>query len=185
MMGGMFAPTAARVRLISQSPFAEQGFPEPTGNEEDPLARLVAAAAEFVIDKTGYGSFLAVPDGKAPLVENAIVMLTSMYVAQNTAEYLETLADFDLIQSFSAGSYSETRRSADDAAKAKALVAWPPVNAAIVAAMTPEAYDDYMAWLNGDVAPAFSVTEVDWTNRDYDAAGGWIVGDWGGRRDLW
>jgi hypothetical protein len=154
--------------------------------EVDKLERLVSAAGEFVMDKTGWVTFGAVPAGKAALVENAVSILVAMYVAQSTPEYLETMADFDLIQSFSAGSYSEQRRSPEDAVKAKMLVAWPAANAAIVAAMTPDAYDDYQAWLLGVAAPAFGVTEVDWDNRDdlhYDGSD--YETDWGYGRGVW
>jgi hypothetical protein len=92
-------------------------------------------------------------------------LATEMIASESTPEYLETLSDWDLIVSFSAGSYSETRRSVDEALKSKALTSWPTLDKALVASMTPEKYDDYIAWLNDIVAPGFAVTEMDWSGR--------------------
>jgi|SRR3954452_3522655 hypothetical protein len=155
--------TASRIRTISQAAFAEQGYPVAT---PDPLDRLVIPAANaLVIHLTGWETFNAVPADKEPLVELAVRLAVEMQAAQSTPDYLETLADFDLISSFSAGSYSETRRSAEDAIKAKALTAWPALDHALVAAMTDDKHDDYLAWLEDQVAPGFAVTEMDWSGR--------------------
>ena len=168
----MTTPTAAAVRTWSQAPFATWGYPAPAGGGDDRLDRIVAAATAWIVDVTGWETVEAVPDAKVPLVELAIRLATEMFAAQTTPDYLETLADFDLIQAFSAGSYSETRRSPEDAVKAKMLAAWPPLHAAILAAMTDDARDEYLAYLDGKNAPAFSVTEVDWSGV-------------GGSYDLW
>lgn len=165
--------TADRIRQISKAPFAEWGYAAPTGGGEDPLDLLLLPAAEqFVLHITGWDSYAAVPAEKEALVELAIRLAVEMIAAQSRPEYLETLEDFDLISSFSAGSYSETRRSVDEALKAKMLAAWPPLNAALLGAMTDEARDDYLGWLDGKVAPSFEVSEVNW-GAGYMALWGW------------
>lgn len=165
---------AARIRETSQAAFAEQGYPVPSGSDPDPLDTLIVpAAGKMVLDTTGWDTYEAVPDDKAPLVELAIRLAVEMTAAQSTPEYLETLSDFDLIASFSAGSYSETRRSGDDALKAKMLAAWPPLNQALIAALTDEKRDWYLAWLAGYSPADFSVTEVDWSGRGCYDLWGW------------
>lgn len=155
--------TAARVRVISQAPFAEQGYPE---GDPDPLDTLVIPAANaMVMGITGWETYSAVPDDKAPLVELAVRLAVEMVAVQSTPDYLETLSDWDLLTSFSAGSYSESRRSVADALKSKALTAWPALDRALVAAMTDDRRDDYLAWLTDLVAPGFATTEMDWSGR--------------------
>jgi hypothetical protein len=164
--------TSERIRQISQSPFAEQGFPV---GDPDPLDLIVGAAGEWVLDVTGHGTWEAVPTLYANRVTLAIKLAVEMTAAQSTPEYLETLSDFDLIQSFSAGSYSETRRTPLQAAEAAAmLAAWPPLNAALLNAMTPEKREEYLALLSGKAIPAVGYTEVDWSGRgDPDDLYGW------------
>lgn len=164
--------TAERIRTVSQSPFAEQGFPE---GDPDPLALLTQVAGEKVLDLTGHVTWEAVPtnyEGRVTLATKAVV---EMLTAQSTPEYLETLADFDLIKAFTAGSYSETRRDADDAEKAsKLLAAWPNVVAALLDAMTPEKREEYLALVSGKAIPAVGYTDVDWAGRgDADDLWGW------------
>jgi hypothetical protein len=175
----MTPPDATAIRATSQSPFPEQGYPAPTSPAADPLARIVTQANAFVLLRTGWLTFPGVPDGYAPLVYAAIQGLTEMYVQQTTPEYLDTLSDFDLIQSFTAGGYSETRHepptsgSRGQAIKL-ALAAWPNVQALIIAAMSPEALEEWIAYLEGRTVPSFEVVPVDW---DYH---GGLYGSQGG-----
>lgn len=163
----MDQPTAADVRTwgLPNTPWAEWGYVE--GLTPDSLERVTAAAAQQTLNVTGWGTWGAVPPQNEPLLEHAVTIMTQMFAAQSTPEYLETLSDFDLIQSFSAGSYSETRRSVDEAIKAKMLAAWPAAHAALFAAMTPDARDAYLAYLNGANVPGFETTEVLWGGSPY------------------
>lgn len=110
-----------------------------------------------------------------PVVQRIVAGLTLMQVAQSQPDYLETLADFDLIQSFSAGAYSETRRSPGDALKARMLVAWPWLSDALWSIMTPDKYDEWVERITGVPRPASAVTEVAWN------AYGWADAEWGVR----
>jgi hypothetical protein len=90
--------------------------------------------------------------------------MSQQLAMQATPEYLETLSDFDHIQSFSAGPYSETRRSPGDAMKARMLNAWPWLSDLLWRMLTPDQYDYWISFFSGDNAPAFAVTEVDWSD---------------------
>lgn len=125
---------------------------------ERTTARAVASFKKF----TWMTDFTQVPDDLAPLVEQAIQGLAELTTVQQSADYLETLADFDLIQSFSAGAYSETRRNAEDAMKARLLVAWPWLSELLWSLMTPDAYDYWFQIITGAIPPAFGVQEVAW-----------------------
>lgn len=166
----MDTPTADSIRLLSKAPWGEWGYGSAS---PDPLAPIIDAANAFVLQTTGHETFAAVPDAQAPLVVLAVRLATEMFAAQTTPEYLETLSDFDLLASFSAGSYSEQRRSPEDMAKARMLAPWPPVHAALLAAMTPEKRDDYLAFLDGKTVPAWEVSEVNWMAGSWSDLWGW------------
>ena len=93
-----------------------------------------------------------------------------------SADIIETAADFMLIQSFSAGSYSESRRSLTELKNAGMIDADPRVNALLWPLLTDDRRDEWLSWLNGKNAPAFEVTEVDWDS--YSGSGySWGLND--------
>lgn len=104
--------------------------------------------------------------GEVPeaLAVAAVRKLTEILAFQAQEDRAEAFQDFDLIQSFSAGSYNETRRSADDFRKLQPMLLWSLLGAY----MTPEKRDWFME-VNGEALgidatkiPAFEVSEVDW-----------------------
>ena len=98
-----------------------------------------------------------------PLVDMVTRAKTENLAYQNQPDIIETAADFMLISSFSAGSYSETRRDIKDLKEARLLDADPRINGVLWALMTPEMRDTWEEWLNPDqVVPAFEVTEMLW-----------------------
>jgi hypothetical protein len=129
--------------------------------DEVKAQRLVARAGASLLQITGL-AWETVPAGQEPLVQQAVQGLAEMLTYQTSAENLETLSDFDLIKSFSAGPYSETRRDAGDAMKARLLVAWPWLSDLLWGLLTPDRYDYWTAFFGGQNAPAFAVTEMDW-----------------------
>lgn len=150
----MIAPTAADV----------QGWTEQDTLKNATLTRatrLTAIAISSFKRITGV-NFDTVSADDEPLVEHAITGLAEMVMAQSDPEYLETLADFDLIQSFNAGPYSETRRGAEDAMKARRLVAWPWLSDVLWNLLTPDKYDYWVSFFSGKNAPAWTTQEVDW-----------------------
>jgi hypothetical protein len=119
------APTATQIREWSKVNFAELGFPAPTDPDPDPLAiEVERSIAEFQRDTSTLVSEVNVEGadekwsekrkeeekGLELLVGEAIQMYTEWRIGSSQPEVLESTYDFDVIQSFSAGSYSETRR---------------------------------------------------------------------------
>lgn len=123
--------------------------------------RVVARANASFVRMTGQ-TWPGLPVALEPLAQQAAQGLAELTILQSSAENLETLADFDLIQSFSAGPYSETRRSPADAMKARMLVAWPWLNELLWGLLTDDKYDYWIAFFSGLNAPATAVTEMDW-----------------------
>lgn len=99
-----------------------------------------------------------------PLVFEAVRGLAELSALDQSQDRQETLADFDLLKSFGAGSYNETRRDPEEARKAKMLVAWPWLNQILWDFMTEDRRAYWIEFLMDPRAiPATSVTEVDWS----------------------
>jgi hypothetical protein len=152
----VIAPTASQVRSWSKLGFAELGFADDTS-----LGRLVAVAVSTLRRITGI-DLAAVEVWQEPEFQMAIQGLAEQLAFQAQPDQLETLSDWDLIQSFSAGPYSETRRSAEDAFKARMLNPWPWLNRLLWGLLSPDMFDYWTAFFSGTQAPAFAVTEMDW-----------------------
>jgi hypothetical protein len=128
----------------------------------DRLERFVAIANATLLRITGL-TWESVPPEQEPLVQQAVQGIAEMTTFQQAPETLETLSDFDLIASFNAGPYSETRRSPGEAMKARLLVAWPWLSSLLWTLLTPDQYDYWRAFFSNVPAPAFDVQEVDWS----------------------
>jgi hypothetical protein len=155
----MTSPTAAEIRLWSLVDFNELGF-----TDDAKLQVYVDRAAAEVIDITGrvLGGLDTTDDPNLiPLVQLAIQIRTEMLVHQAQPDYVETLADFDLISGFSAGPYSETRRGVGDAVAAKVLSANPMLHDLLFNLLTEDKYDDYILFLSGQPIPALAFATLD------------------------
>jgi hypothetical protein len=151
----MNAPTAADIQGWTNQPDLKAA-------DSTVAARTVARAIAMFKRFTYLNDFTQIDPEVQPLVEQAIQGLAELFTVQQSADYMETLADFDLLQSFSAGAYSETRRSPEDAQKARLLVAWPWLSELLWSLMTPDAYDYWWQIITGNAVPAFDVQEVAW-----------------------
>lgn len=150
-----------------------------TASPEKATLNVGIAASSFT--KITGQELATVAAADVPLVTYAIRGLAEMVTLQSAPEYLDTLADFDLIQSFNAGPYSETRRNPADAVKARLLVAWPWLSELLWGLLTPDKYDYWIQFFSGQNAPAFEITEVDWS-AGQDLLGGSYQSDdhlWG------
>jgi hypothetical protein len=169
----MDRPDATRVREISQVDFDGRGFPAPEGADPDPLQLTVERACayvEFITARVLDGSMPAMLD---PIAEQAVQMRTEQIMFQTSDENAEVAGDFDLIGSFSAGSYSETRRDfMRQQGQIKPLNPWPALNDLLwmMLSLVPgeanavvEARADYWRALDGPMPPAWEVVEVDWS----------------------
>jgi hypothetical protein len=151
------APTAANVRGWSKIDFDALGY-----TDDATLQVLVDRAVANFYNTTGRPVDSSVPTELAPLVEQAIQGLTEQAAYRAQEDNLETLSDFDLISSFNAGPYSETRRSPDEMMKARMINAWPWLNRLLWDLLTPDKYDYWVFFFSGQLAPAFAITEVNW-----------------------
>jgi hypothetical protein len=124
--------------------------------------RYVARANAAFVKITGL-QFASVPAEDEPLVEQAVQGLAESIFYETDEDRIDTLKDFDLIQSLSAGPYSETRRSAEDAMKARMLHAWPWLSSLLWSLLTPDKYDYWISFFGGDPPPASAIQEVDWS----------------------
>jgi hypothetical protein len=165
----MAIPDAAYVRAVSNVDFGALNY-----SDNLKLERLVRIAAAQVGRYTGQRWVNGLFAPHAPLstddevlVEDAIVQLTEWLAMRKQSDVIETMADFDLISSFSAGSYSETRRGGKDSVDAQRAflrgLFWP--------LMDDDARDEWIAVETGVNPPAFAVTEVDWSGRSFGPEG--------------
>lgn len=162
----MEAPTSEQVRTWSQVDFGSLGYPQ---NDPDPLDELIARSEAFFGEITGLGfdpvtdsALVAVPDRQAPMVRQAVQRMVEMLAVQSQPDIIDTLGDFMLLSSFSAGNYSESRRSLSEIEKNQMLVADPTLNGLLWVLMTPDKQAFWYAWLNDINAPAWDVQEVWW-----------------------
>jgi hypothetical protein len=183
----MDAPDAATIRTLLPPTLNLGGYgyapPVPPATA-DPLAPFVDVAVALLPEMIGY-TLGTVPAAKEPLVRMVIAGLALRSALDLTPDRLETLADFDLLASFSAGSYSETRRSADDAEKIQklGLTGWPWLDFLLRQAMSPEKLEELQALILGINPPADAVTEVAWGIADLEdelLLGERPFGGWGG-----
>lgn len=172
----MIPPTAAQIRSASRVDFEEPelNYPVPDGADPDPLQPVVDQAVAYVTFVTARKYDASIPVLLEPIMLQVARMRTEQIVQESTSENAETAGDFDLLTSFTAGPYSENRRSMSDANEAKAgmLNPWPALNRLLwlLLGLTPGETNadvddrrDYWFWVMGrGPAPAWQVVEVDW-----------------------
>lgn len=153
----MTAPTAAQIREWSKVDFNTLGF-----SDDADLQVLVDRSVTLFAQITGRPVDATMPVEYDRAVEQVIQRMVEVLAFQAQQEYVETLSDFQLIASFSAGSYSETRRSLTEIKDARMLVADPALNALLLTLLTPDMQDFWIGWWSGQIPPGFEVTEVAW-----------------------
>lgn len=171
----MALPTPEDLTEASLVDFDALGF-----DSEPKLQRLLNVGLSLVkryTDQTWAEGGVFAPvaplgEGDEPLVMEAVLSLVEWLAFRKQEDVIETLGDFDLISSFSAGSYSESRRSGKDSQEANRAMLrgllWP--------IMSPDKQDEWIQLETGVNAPSFEVTEVDWSggssmsSYDSDAA---------------
>jgi hypothetical protein len=163
----METPSAAAINEWSDLNFAEYGY-----GEEARLDRVIGVAVSFIELVTGQ-TLTALDPTLDPLMQDATMYATEDRVLAGQPDISETVADFNLISSFSAGPYSETRRSLTEMAEARMIVADPRLNALLWGLMTPDKRDEWNAWVESGGSgenvyePAYEVVETDWRMPTY------------------
>lgn len=152
-------PAAADVRAASKLDFCELGY----GVDAGPggLQEIVDQAESLFWRITGQ-NIDSIKPKDAPIVRRVITGIAEQMAQQSSADYLDTASDWDLIQSFSAGPYSETRRSAADMLQARMLFPVPWINQALWGLLSEERYGYWMAFFTGYNMPAYETSDVFW-----------------------
>lgn len=167
------APTASDIIGASKLDFPEKGYADAT--ELQPVVDQAVDWLAYVTSRRYSDAQTdSFPEVKSAM-DLAVRMRTEQLVLTAQPEILETAADFDLIASFSAGLYSETRRGIGEAVSKGgkgALNPWPALNDLLwmLLGLFPgetndnvlDRYDYWMALLMGQNAPSWQVVEVDW-----------------------
>jgi hypothetical protein len=185
----MDLPTAADVRawMPPDLPWAKLGWPAtaPAPPAADPLQKRVDWSIGYIenttwrplasIEAPGVtGDLASIESGPpasgspapnlVPLAEEAVMLATIQRMAQTSKSHINATVLQDYIDSFTAGSYSERRRAAQDILKSRGSVENPLVNQwrelsdLLYLLMTPVAYDYWRYRLSGISAPAVSLT---------------------------
>jgi hypothetical protein len=166
------APTAEEVIAASRVDFPLEGYPD-----AESLEPIVLNATDWLTYITGRRYSDTQTDEYAEIertMDLAVRMRTEQIVMQSRADNVETAGDFDLLTSFSAGAYSESRRElARPKADQRPLNPWPALNDLLwlLLGLYPGEVNqtvtdrmEYWEELLGadDVAPAWEIIEVNW-----------------------
>lgn len=152
-------PAAADVRAMSKLDFGQYGYCQDTG--PGGLQELVDQAESAFYRITGQ-ELDAIDPKDAPLVRRVIRGMTEQMAMESSADVMETQSDWDLIVSFSAGPYNETRRSPEDMFKARMLNPVPWISQALWSLLSEERYGYYLSFFSGQNIPAWREDDVFW-----------------------
>lgn len=168
----MDKPTTDEIRLWSQLNFARYGY------ADDPkLANVIDRSSAYVCWVTGQRVDAPLLDASMsptgnpldlePIMDQAIQMRVEQVVLQGRTGYLGSAAEMDVIQSFSAGSYSEQRARGGFASRTgaaeKSINKWPSLEELLWMLMTEERFAFWLAFVSGQPIPASWVEEINWT----------------------
>lgn len=174
-------PTAADVRGWSKVDFSDSeiGYPPPSGGASDSLQFVVDQAVAYVAQVTARNVDGTMPTVLVPVAQAAVLRRTEQLVQMSREDNVETAGEVDLVQSFSAGAYEETRRDTSSKQNGPStLNPWPELERIlwllltetpdeIAAGGNPTVSDrrDYWRWIlgQGSQLPAWETVEVDWS----------------------
>lgn len=177
----MTAPTSTDIRGWSKLDFSDPdiGYPAPASGATDTLDFIVSQANAYVAFVTARPLDATMPDDLVPIAQAAVLRRTEQIVEVAKPDSIDTAGDIDMIQAFTAGPYSETRR--DTTARPNGPVTlnpWPELDRMLWLLLTDtpseaaaggnQAVDerrDYWRWACGLAPnlPAWQLVEVDWS----------------------
>ena len=180
----MDTPTGTDIRAWAPPdfPWAQLGWPAPAPGDPDPLDKRVEWAIGYVEGTTWRPLSTIVPpdeDGNLPTVElgainlvpvaeQAVALTTLQILAKQSKRYFSATVLQDYIQSFTAGSYSETRQAGQTVLRNRGSVENPLINPwrelsdLLYILLTPDAYDYWRYRLTGINPPAGGFINQDW-----------------------
>jgi hypothetical protein len=166
----MNPPTAIDIRNWTQLNLARYGYAD-----DAKLQPVVDRAIGYILVMTGQTlpdlDPSASPTASAahlePLMQQAIQMRVEQVLLQGRPGHVNSAADNEVVQSFSAGSYSESRRagqgfSSRTGAAERGINTWPALEELLWMLMTPERFAYWWAFTSGQPMPDFTVEEVNW-----------------------
>jgi hypothetical protein len=170
----MTRPDSALIREQSKVDFAARGYPAPSAGSPDPLEVVVDQAIAYIEFVTWRKLDSSMPASIEPLATQAARMRTEQIVMQAQEDTVETAGDVDLISSFGAGSYTETRKDTTKPSTPGVLNPWPALNELLwmLLGLGPgEVNDlvdqrrDYWRYILGlqPNAPSWAIVEADWS----------------------
>lgn len=177
----MNKPTSADIRGWSKLDWTDPDldYAPPTGSATDKLDFVVAQACGYITHVTARAIDATMPTELTEIAQAAILRRVEQLAQMGKSDNVETAGDADLISTFTAGPYSETRR--DTTAKPSAgstLNPWPELERALWLLLTETPAEvagggnaavadrrDYWRWLlgQGQQLPAWQVVETDWS----------------------
>jgi hypothetical protein len=167
----MDKPTVDEIRLWSRVKFAREGYAD-----DEKLANVIDRSAAYVSWVTGQRVDAVTLDASMsptgspldlePIMDQAIQMRVEQVVLQGRTGYLGSAAEMDVIQSFSAGGYSEQRARGGFASRTgaaeKSINKWPSLEELLWMLMTEERFAFWLAFVSGQPLASFWVEEIDW-----------------------
>lgn len=180
------APSTSDIRSWSSLDFPRYGYPA-TSAGDTKLEVQLARAESYIAYLTSRTYAQPQTDQFAmvkTVMDQAVQMRTEQVVMALASDQLETAADFDMIASFGAGSYNETRRSdVKSTGQNKPLNPWPALNDILwmLLGLFPgetndgvlDQYDYWRYQLTGVTPPSWQTVEVDWGRGEGLNAGWW------------
>lgn len=177
----MNRPTSANIRAWSKLDFSDPDLGYLPASP-DPLDFVVAQACGYVTQVTARAIDATMPTDLLEIAQAAILRRAEQLIQMGKADNVDTAGDVDLVSSFTAGSYSETRRdtSARQGQSPATLNPWPELDRALWLLLTDtpaeaaaggnaavEERRDYWRWLlgQGSQLPAWQIVETDWSNN--------------------
>lgn len=166
----MDKPTVDDIRNWSQVNFARFGF-----SDDAKLQAVIDRATGYVTFITG--QTLAAPDASVsstgdpadlvPLIQQAIQMRVEQVVMQGRPGHVDSASTNEVVSSFTAGSYSETRRDPGRRGEQRSLNTWPALDELLWMLMTSDRFAWWWAYVTGQQIPSFAVEEIDWGSYFY------------------
>lgn len=193
-ISAVLPPTLAEIRAWARS-FASTGPCKEPGaipDDDADLQFLLDRAIAYLEAITCRAFDDTMPKKLVPIAQEAVWLRIQQLIFWSDPDYAETMND-NMIQSFTAGNYSETRR--DPRTRFPGVATGLPqinpndwLNWDIWLIATPECRDKWSITLLGQEAvaqiPSFEVTEADWGNYGGLYPDDWAYGRWWGSA-LW
>jgi hypothetical protein len=161
-------PSVADLQSWSRIDFSSLDAPYTDAELQIQIVRATA----YLTAVTGRAMDATMPPPLVPIAQDAYQLEVEQEVFKSQPDYVETSAD-DLIQSFTAGNYSETRKEPGRATRRNVMPIGlpdinpdPRLNTDIWLLCTPEMQQYWRFVLQNASIPTFEVTEADWGNYD-------------------